>query len=275
MADYADDVGVSMRQLGRPAVLVTWGIGALAALMYAQHNPSRVLGLVLLAPSPPADALPRHPEDHELRAVPAVYDAAWWGWTGTTQQLRERMPDMDEHDITKMTELLDGARESGLARRQRMEGIAIDAAALADIPVTRHRGRTRRRHPPQRDAPHGGPPRGVVRVLPVRVPLRPRHGGAQLARGRRQRARLARGAPSLDDRRRRHAGRGASLASVRAATRQNGLKIIIHRMTRRPPNPTTATISGRLEERSSSISSSLAMGAPEARVPTALRTRRK
>jgi pimeloyl-ACP methyl ester carboxylesterase len=134
MADYADDVAVAMRQLGRPAVLVTWGIGALAALMYAQHNPSRVLGLVLLAPSPPADALPRHPEDHELRAVPAVYDAAWWGWTGTTQQLRERMPDMDEHDIFKMTELLDGARESGLARRQRMEGIAIDAAALADIP---------------------------------------------------------------------------------------------------------------------------------------------
>ncbi len=134
MADYADDVAVAMRQLGRPAVLVTWGIGALAALMYAQRNPSRVLGLVLLAPSPPADALPRHPEDHELRAVPAVYDAAWWGWTGTTQQLRERMPDMDEHDIFKMTELLDGARESGLARRQRMEGIAIDAAALADIP---------------------------------------------------------------------------------------------------------------------------------------------
>jgi pimeloyl-ACP methyl ester carboxylesterase len=134
MADYADDVGVAMRQLGRPAVLVTWGIGALAALLYAQHNPSRVLGLVLLAPSPPADALPRHPEDHELRAVPAVYDAAWWGWTGTTQQLRERMPDMDEHDIAKMTELLDGARESGLARRERMEGIAVNATALADIP---------------------------------------------------------------------------------------------------------------------------------------------
>lgn len=134
MADYADDVATAMRQLGRPAVLVTWGIGALAALMYAERNPSRVLGLVLLAPSPPAAALPRRPEDHELRAVPAVYDAGWWGWTGTTQQLREQMPDMDEHDITKMSELLDGARESGLARRERMKGIAIDTSAVADIP---------------------------------------------------------------------------------------------------------------------------------------------
>jgi pimeloyl-ACP methyl ester carboxylesterase len=134
MTDYADDVATAMRQLARPAVLVTWGIGALAALIYAERNPSRVLGLVLLAPSPPAAALPRRPEDHELRAVPAVYDAGWWGWTGTTQQLREAMPDMDEHDITKMSELLDGARESGLARRERMQGIAIDTSAMVDIP---------------------------------------------------------------------------------------------------------------------------------------------
>ncbi len=134
MADYADDVATAMRQLARPAVLVTWGIGALAALMYAERNPSRVLGLVLLAPSPPAAALPRRPDEHELRAVPAVYDAGWWGWSGTTQQLREQMPDMDEHDIAKMSELLDGARESGLARRERMQGIDIDTSAVADIP---------------------------------------------------------------------------------------------------------------------------------------------
>ena len=68
MRDYADDIGVAMRQLARPAVVIGWGIGALAALMYAERNP--VLGLVLLAPSPPADALPRRPEEHELRAGP-------------------------------------------------------------------------------------------------------------------------------------------------------------------------------------------------------------
>ncbi len=132
MRDYADDIGVALRHLGRPAVLIGWGIGALAALMHAERHP--VLGLVLLAPSPPAAALPRHPEEHELRAVPPIYDAAWWGWTGTHEQLRERMPDLDDIDLDKMTELLDGARESGRARRERMEGIPVDMSALAAVP---------------------------------------------------------------------------------------------------------------------------------------------
>ncbi len=132
MRDYADDVGVALRHLGRPAVLIGWGIGALAAMMHAERQ--RPLGLVLLAPSPPAAALPRRPDDHELRAVPAVYDAAWWGWTGTPEELRVRMPDMDEHDIEKMTELLKGARESGRARRERMQGVAVDTSLLVDTP---------------------------------------------------------------------------------------------------------------------------------------------
>jgi pimeloyl-ACP methyl ester carboxylesterase len=132
MRDYADDVAVAARHLGRPAVLIGWGIGALAALMHAERSP--VLGLVLLAPSPPAAALPRHPSEHELRAVPAVYDAAWWGWTGTRSELRERMPDMDDADLEKMTELLDGARESGRARRERMRGVDIDASRLSEVP---------------------------------------------------------------------------------------------------------------------------------------------
>ena len=132
MADYVDDIGVGMRHLARPAVIIGWGIGALAAVMYAQHSP--VLGLVLLAPSPPAAALPRHPSDHELRAVPPVYDAKWWGWTGSIEQLRERMPDMEDAEIAKMTELMDGARESGLARRERMQGIEVDTSRVAEIP---------------------------------------------------------------------------------------------------------------------------------------------
>jgi pimeloyl-ACP methyl ester carboxylesterase len=132
MRDYADDVGVAMRHLGRPAVLIGWGIGALAGLMHAERHP--VLGLVLLAPSPPAAALPRRPDEHELRTVPAVYDAAWWGWTGTRDELRERNPDMDDADLEKMSELLAGARESGRARRERMRGVEIDTSRLVDLP---------------------------------------------------------------------------------------------------------------------------------------------
>jgi len=132
MRDYADDIGVAMRHIGRPAVLIGWGMGALAALLHAERAP--VLGLALLAPSPPAAALPRRPVEHELRAVPDVYDAAWWGWTGSRDDLRERMPDMDDAEIEKMTELLAGAHESGPARRERMQGVPIDASRFTDVP---------------------------------------------------------------------------------------------------------------------------------------------
>ncbi len=132
MRDYADDIGVALRQIGRPTVLIGWGIGALAAMMHAERHP--VLGLVLLAPSPPAAALPRRPDEHELRAVPAIYDAAWWGWTGSPEELRKRMPDMEDDEIEKMSELLIGAKESGRARRERMNGVPIDASRFADIP---------------------------------------------------------------------------------------------------------------------------------------------
>jgi pimeloyl-ACP methyl ester carboxylesterase len=132
MRDYAHDVGVAARPLGRPCVLVGWGIGALAALMHAERHP--VLGLILLAPSPPAGALPRRPTQHELRSVPAVYDAAWFGWAGSRDELRERMPDMDDEDLEKMTELMVGARESGIARRERMQGVAVDMTRLVGTP---------------------------------------------------------------------------------------------------------------------------------------------
>ncbi len=132
MRDYADDIGVALRQIGRPAVLIGWGIGALAAMLHAERHP--VLGLVLLAPSPPAAALPRRPDEYELRAVPAIYDAAWWGWTGSRDELRERMPDMEDDELEKMSELLAGAHESGRARRERMQGVPIDAARLSELP---------------------------------------------------------------------------------------------------------------------------------------------
>ena len=132
MADYADDVGVALRQIGRPTVLIGWGIGALAAMLHAERHP--VLGLILLAPSPPAAALPRRPDAHELRAVPAIYDAAWWGWTGSRDELRERMPDMDDAELEQMSALLSGAHESGRARRERMQGVPIDASRFTELP---------------------------------------------------------------------------------------------------------------------------------------------
>ena len=128
MRDYADDIGVAIRQLGRPPVLIGWGIGALASMLYAEHHP--VLGLVMLAPSPPAGALPRRPSVPELNEVPETYDADWWGWLQPVERLRETYPDMNDDDLEKMQEMLRGARESGTARRERMRGVAVDAASI-------------------------------------------------------------------------------------------------------------------------------------------------
>jgi pimeloyl-ACP methyl ester carboxylesterase len=128
MHDYADDIGIAVRQLGRPPVVIGWGIGALTALLYAEQHP--VLGLVLLAPSPPAAALPRRPLAHELRLVPDVYDARWWGWIAPMERLRNWMPDMSEDDLSKMQELLEGALESGSARRERMLGVEVDTTRI-------------------------------------------------------------------------------------------------------------------------------------------------
>ncbi len=128
MHDYADDIGVAIRQLGRPPVVIGWGIGALAAMIYAQRH--EVLGLVLLAPSPPAAALPRRPVAHELKGVPPVYDAQWWGWIAPIEELREWMPDMSDADLEKMQEMLAGARESGRARLERMRGVEIDTGRI-------------------------------------------------------------------------------------------------------------------------------------------------
>jgi pimeloyl-ACP methyl ester carboxylesterase len=124
MRDYADDIGVAVRQMGRPPVLIGWGIGALAALLYAERH--ETLGLILLAPSPPAAALPRRPSAHELKSVPSVYDARWWGWIAPSEKLHDWMPDMSDEDLGKMQEMLAGARESGTGRRERMLGIEID-----------------------------------------------------------------------------------------------------------------------------------------------------
>lgn len=132
MADYANDVGVAVRQLGRPPIIVGWGTGALAALLYAQRQ--RVLGLVLLAPSPPAGALPRRPLETELKAVPSVYDAGWWGWIAPMERLHEWMPDMSDEELSKMQEMLAGAHESGSARRERMIGVEVDPARI-DVPT--------------------------------------------------------------------------------------------------------------------------------------------
>ncbi len=217
MHDYADDIGVAVRHLGRPPVIIGWGIGALAAMLYAERNP--VLGLVLLAPSPPAAALPRRPDEHELRAVPDIYDAAWWGWIAPMDKLREWMPDMEETELSKMQELLAGARESGSARRERMRGVAVDVEPDRGA-VAGHRGGSGRRHPSGGGASGRGPAQRRLRVRARCLALRAGDGLGDVAAGRAEHPRLAGGAAPGDARPTRRAGRRAR----RSALEQRGLR---------------------------------------------------
>ena len=89
---------------------------------------------MLLAPSPPAAALPRRPDDQELKSVPDVYDARWWGWIAPMDRLRSWLPDLSEGELGKMQEMLAGARESGSARRERMLGVEVDPSRI-DVPT--------------------------------------------------------------------------------------------------------------------------------------------
>ena len=112
-----------------------------------------MLGLILLAPSPPAGALPRRPSDHELKDVPPVYDARWWGWITDWDKLHEVMPDMTDDALEKMQEMMDGARESGSARRERMRGVAVDTSRIEVPSLVIAPGATTSSIPPRRDAP--------------------------------------------------------------------------------------------------------------------------
>ena len=152
MRDYANDVGVAMRHLGRPAVLIGWGIGALAALMHAERPTGarpRAAGAVTAGRRTAASAgrarAARRAGHLRRRVV---------GLDRHAEELRERMPDMDEHDLEKMTELLDGARESGRARRERMQGVAIDPSGMVEIPsLVIGAGLDDVIHPPRRAGP--------------------------------------------------------------------------------------------------------------------------
>ena len=197
MRDYANDIGVAARHLGRPAVIIGWGIGALAALMHAERHP--VLGLVLLAPSPPAAALPRRPDEHELRAVPAMYDAdvvglerhprgapaadAGHGRRTTSR----RWSSCSTAPASPAVRAASGCRACRSTRRGFIDMPSLVIGAGLDDVI--HPSEARR----TADLLGAG-----LRVLPVGQPLRARHGRAHLAGRRAVGPRLARGAPPRD-----------------------------------------------------------------------------
>ncbi len=130
LASYVADAAAGLAALGRPAVVVGHGLGGLLALKIAESMD--VLGLVLISP-----ALPRpirtDPPPHIARLVPAMFRSELIGWAGAPAIVARQNVDLTRADIVRIQHLM-GA-ESGLARRQMLEGLLVDPDAVAEIPT--------------------------------------------------------------------------------------------------------------------------------------------
>ena len=129
---YVDDVAAAIERLGPSTVAVGHGMGALLVLKAAERLP--VSALILLAPEPPA-AVRSPARPFELREIPEVYGKAWLGWETLPEKLQRDHRDLSLSDVLRIQHLLgQKSHESGMARRQMIEGISIDPSAFEELP---------------------------------------------------------------------------------------------------------------------------------------------
>ena len=129
---YVDDVAAAIERLGPNTVAVGHGMGALLVLKAAERTP--VSALILLAPEPPAAVRPSA-RPFELREIPEVYGKSWLGWETLPEKLQRDHRDLSLSDVLRIQHLLgQKSHESGAARRQMIEGIAVDAAVFEELP---------------------------------------------------------------------------------------------------------------------------------------------
>lgn len=126
---YVEDALAGAAFMPRPPVVVGHGLGGLLAMRVAQAAP--VSALVLISSALPAALLPP-PPDHMVRLLPRQYRRELIGWDGPAEALRRNNPDLTEADVLRVQHML-GA-EAGAARRQMLEGLAVDREALPDVP---------------------------------------------------------------------------------------------------------------------------------------------
>jgi len=126
---YAADARAGAGHLGRPPVVIGHGLGGLLALKLAESVP--VSGLVLISPALPAPLLPA-PSPHVVRLLPRQYRRELLGWDGPVQAIQRQNPDLADADVMRVQHMM--GVESGAARRQMLEGVAVDRALLPDVP---------------------------------------------------------------------------------------------------------------------------------------------
>ena len=132
IASYTEDVVAAMERLGPSVVVVGHGLGGLLVLKAIERAPTSAY--VLLAPELPSDF--RDPaQTYLLRDIPDVYGKAALGWETLPEKLTREHRDLSLADVLRIQHLL-GQKpfESGRAKREVIEGVPVDRAALPDVP---------------------------------------------------------------------------------------------------------------------------------------------
>ncbi len=130
---YVEDVASVIERLGDNVVAIGHGMGGLLALKAAERQP--VGAIVLLDSELPRDLRPSV-RPHELRVIPDVYGRDHIGWETLPERLQRDNRDLTIADIVRLQHLFgQKPHESGLAKREISEGIAIDRARLAGTPI--------------------------------------------------------------------------------------------------------------------------------------------
>ncbi len=127
---YLDDAIAAAEALGRPAVVMGHGMGALLAMKLAEQR--QVHGLVLLSPALPRPIKPEAASP-VIRLVPSRFRRELIGWAGAPDQIQRQHPDLTLKDVLRVQHLM-GA-ESGAARRQMLEGVPVERELLAGVPT--------------------------------------------------------------------------------------------------------------------------------------------
>jgi pimeloyl-ACP methyl ester carboxylesterase len=129
---YTEDVVAALERLGPNAVAVGHGLGGLLVLKAIERVP--VAAYVLLTPELPREV--REPaRTHMVRDVPDAWGRAELGWETLPEKLTRDHRDLTIADVIRIQHLLgQKAFESGPARRQVLQGVPVDRAALPDVP---------------------------------------------------------------------------------------------------------------------------------------------
>jgi pimeloyl-ACP methyl ester carboxylesterase len=135
MESYVGDLESVAAQIaatqGQHPVVGGWSMGGLVSMMYASKQPE-VPCLLLFAPSPPLEVQGKATLD-ELRKTPLTpFGPELYGvYPADIEASRAAMPDLTDEEIARVLERSAGAEESGLARRQRKNGVSVPKGSIA------------------------------------------------------------------------------------------------------------------------------------------------